>query len=145
MVAPMLSACVSSRRPHPLALATVRCLRKLLLAGPMLAVAVASAASLRIVEPAPDQTLHDNAGRVTVRVVLEDRAQLPDTLRLRVLLDGRPVVEGHSQQVALTDVDRGSHQLQAQLIDADGNVIERSEPVRFHLWQASRLNRAAGR
>lgn len=112
---------------------------------PLLAVGLASAASLRVAEPTPEQTVHDNAGNLTVRIAVEDQARLPESLRIRVLIDGKLAAEGPGRQFQLSNVDRGSHEVQAQLVDADGNVVARSEPVRFHLWQASRLNRAAGR
>lgn len=125
---------------------TLCALRHLLLAGPMLfGAALACAAALRIAEPGPEETVHDNAGNLTVRVAIEDRATLPEALRIRVLLDGEVAAEGSGKEFRLRQVDRGSHELQAQIVDASGNVIERSEPVRFHLWQASRLNRGAAR
>ena len=36
-------------------------------------------------------------------------------------------------------VDRGTHAVQASVVDASGAVRGNSAPVTFHMWRASRL------
>lgn len=105
------------------------------------AVTVASAAGLAITSPSPGETVHDNAGNVSVALNVEDGAVLPPGYRIRLLLDGEPAVpDGSGTRFQLSGIDRGTHELQALIVDEDGRVLTRSEPVTFSVWQASRLN-----
>ena len=97
----------------------------------------AEAASVVIVSPRSEETIHDNAGNVAVTVIVDDGAQ---DAPLRVLLDGRPYGPlQHTRSFTLTGVERGEHTLQVQLIDAAGEIVASSDAVKFYLWQASRL------
>lgn len=105
-------------------------------------VAIASAAGLRITSPAPEETIHDNAGDVRVVLSVEDGAALPAGYRIRLLLDGEPAAhDGSGMRLQLFGIDRGTHRLQALIVDEAGRVLTRSEPVTFYMWQASRRNR----
>lgn len=105
-------------------------------------VTLAWAGGLVIASPAPEETVHDNAGTVGVVVAVEDGAVLPPGYNIRLLLDGEPAApDAPDTRFQLNGLDRGSHRLQALIVDDDGRVLDRSEPVTFHLWQASRLNR----
>ncbi len=100
----------------------------LVLAGP------AAAASLQIVSPQNEETVHDNTGRVPVRV----QGKVPEGARLRVLLDGRPFGEAQrTDAFTLEGVERGQHELRVVLLDASGRELEASQPVVFYQWQAS--------
>jgi len=101
---------------------------------------MAWAAGLAITSPTAKQTLHDNSGNVSVSVALEDGAVLPKGYRIRLLLDGQPAAaDARATSFDLSGVERGSHRLQALIVDARGRVIARSEPVTFYMRQASRL------
>ena len=103
--------------------------------------AIAPAAGLSITSPAPEETIHDNAGNVAVVIRVEDGATLPPGYRIRLLLDGEPAMpDGSGTRLQLAGIGRGAHRLQALIVDDEGRVLTRSEPVTFHIWQASRLN-----
>ena len=57
------------------------------------------------------------------------------------------IARGPQTEFRLDGVERGEHTLQARLVDRNGRTLAGSEPVTFHLWQASRLfqNRRGGR
>lgn len=60
----------------------------------------------------------------------------------QVWLDGEPhgpSSETHTWQV--TDIDRGSHSLQVNIINADGDVLASSAPIKFHLRQTTLADR----
>lgn len=103
--------------------------------------------ALRIVVPADEETVHDNNGdvRVVVRVSRPLDAKAGD--RIVLLLDGHAAARGRTTRFELKNVDRGTHNLQAQLAAADGSTLEASPVVTFYLWRASRLfpNRQDGR
>ena len=110
-----------------------------LLAGGMVA---AAAAGLTIQSPAEGQNVHHNSGNFAVTVALEDGAQLPSGFAIRVLLDGKPAApDVPIMRIPLTGVDRGTHALQALIVDDSGNVVASSPTRHFTLRQASRLNR----
>jgi hypothetical protein len=97
-------------------------------------------ATLSIIAPANEETVHDNLGTVQVRVSIEPPLQTHAGHRLRIVLDGQPIAELSSAQPhTLRDVERGTHVLSATVIDrADAELIA-SESVTFHMWRASLL------
>ncbi len=133
-----MDARLFSPAPPARLLAMLRLVVGLLLCASL---AVASAAGLTITSPAPKETVHDNAGNVNVVLSVEDGAVLPPGYRIRLLLDGEPAAPDNSRtRFQLSGVDRGSHELQALIVDDDGRVLTRSAPVTFYMWQASRRN-----
>lgn len=98
--------------------------------------------SLRITRPQNDVTIHDNAGNLGVAVQVAPALRSGDSIRL--LVDGSsPLEDSTSGGFQLLNVDRGTHQLQAQLLDNLGNVLLVSELVTVHLRRQSVQNRAA--
>lgn len=108
----------------------------LLVAG---AVPLARAAEIAIVQPASEQTIHSNAGDVRVAVQVSGAVA---GSRVRLIVDGAVVPgDGNGAAITLHGLDRGTHVIRAELLGADGAVLAASQPVTFHLWQASRLFR----
>ncbi|WP_242457991.1 DUF4124 domain-containing protein [Halomonas sp. YLGW01] len=93
--------------------------------------------TFRIASPGDEQTLPTGyAGNVQVEVAIEPA--LREDHRVRLLLDGRLSQSAlHSDAFMLTNLDRGEHQLVAELLDADGRVRHRSEPVTLFVQRAS--------
>lgn len=95
-------------------------------------------AQFAIVSPSAEATVRDNAGNVHVGLRLSPGLQGGD--RIRIYLDG--VAWGapfHSTSMTLTNVPRGSHRLQAAIVDETGAEIARTGEVAFHLQRVSRL------
>jgi hypothetical protein len=92
-----------------------------------------------IVSPLSGETIHDNTGAISVTVAVKgDDQTKPRTLR--VLLDCTP--PGSTQRpgsFTLQGVERGTHVLEAHLVDRAGNILAKSTPLTFHMWQASAL------
>ncbi|WPP45131.1 DUF4124 domain-containing protein [Pseudomonas sp. AN-1] len=87
---------------------------------------------LRITLPEPDATIRDNDGNLLV--TLESDPGLLAGHRYRLLLDGR--VHGapaRSPVFTLDNLDRGTHQLAAEIVDAEGRIVERTPSQPFHL------------
>lgn len=105
----------------------------LLLAG------AAQAAEIAILQPAQEETIHDNVGDVSVQV--QTSGGVPGG-SVRLVLDGTALPGTHAGLVIdLRGIERGSHTLRAELLDAKGEVLAASAPVTFHMWHASRLFR----
>ncbi len=97
---------------------------------------------LRIATPEDDATIRENAGNVHIEIVLSPALKTQEGHRIALYLDGRVVAEpGRSTVFNLKNVDRGTHQLQAAIVDARGKPIKTSDPVTFHLLRVSVLMR----
>ena len=95
--------------------------------------------AVRIVAPAPETTIYDNNGNLSVEVAL---SQAPDTVaidQLTLLMDGTAVAKGRDLSFELNNIDRGTHTLQVQVFAANGKLLATSPPVVFHMWRASLL------
>jgi hypothetical protein len=90
-----------------------------------------------IVQPANDETVHDNLGNVAVQVAVSPN--LGPGTAIALLLDGQPAAQAATTAFALAGVERGTHTLEAQVRDANGATLATSQPVSFHMWQASAL------
>jgi hypothetical protein len=93
---------------------------------------------LRISAPAPDATVRRNNGDVTVR--MEVKPPLNRGQVIALVLDGKRLAKRYrAPQAVLRNVDRGTHTLQAQIVNGAGKVLMSSPSVTFHLMRYSRL------
>ncbi|MDD5330313.1 MAG: hypothetical protein PHX38_09930 [Sulfuricella sp.] len=92
---------------------------------------------IAIVQPGDDETIHDNNG--TLEVALALSPALRDGHKIRLLLDGAQLETRASAHFSLTNIERGTHSLQAVVIDRSGRTLIASAPVAFHMWRASAL------
>ncbi len=94
--------------------------------------------SLAVATPAAEQTLWNIEGVLNVALALSPA--LRPGHQVRVYYDGNPrIVPGTSFQ--LQEVWRGMHNLQAEVLDENGRLMIRSEPIRFYVQQTSILQR----
>lgn len=90
--------------------------------------------TLAISSPAAEQTLWNIEGRLAVTIAINPN--LMRGHRIRLTFDGQAQdISGTS--VTLNEVYRGTHNLQAEVIDQTGRVISQTEPVRFYVQQNS--------
>lgn len=88
--------------------------------------------SLAVVAPASEETLWNIEGVLNVSLALSPA--LRPGHRVRVYFDGNPQpVIGTSFR--LTEVYRGAHNLQAEVLDENGELMIRSQPSRFYVQQ----------
>lgn len=114
------------------------------------------ATQIEITNPIADETILNNQGEVTVKLSLanskeasqstvkdkisaEQEPELAQDHKIIIYLDGIKVLEAVETSVILNNVDRGTHELKASVIDADGNVIADSAVVTFHMRRFSKL------
>lgn len=94
--------------------------------------------SLVITQPSQEATVRDNTGAVEVQAALTPALNEAAGHRFQFYLDGKAVGEPLSVPKATTEnVDRGAHEVQVVVTDAAGNVLKRSESVRFYLHRMS--------
>jgi hypothetical protein len=87
--------------------------------------------TLQVIAPLNDTPLRDNTGNVSVQLSVEPA--LAGGHRLRVLMDGKTVGEDGGLSFSIKNVDRGTHSLVVQVLDAEGKVMQTSEPSTFHM------------
>ncbi len=96
-----------------------------------------AAPTISITAPANDETIHSNTGDLNVAVRVSPR--LAPNQTVVIALDDQEAARGARSQLHLAGVVRGTHTLQARVVDAQGNTLAQSDPVSFHMWQASKL------
>ncbi len=101
--------------------------------------APAAYARFDLLAPADDATLRENTGAITLSFAVDPPLKTGAGHRLVVLLDGAPVSEGKSATLTLENVDRGTHTLQGQIVDARGTVLMSSPSITVHLLRHSIL------
>lgn len=92
---------------------------------------------LEVSQPASEETLW-NIG-ATLDVTLDLQPSLQPGHRVRVYFDGE-ARDVSGTQFTLEEVYRGEHNIQAEVVDANGNVMIRSQPTRFYVQQTSVVN-----
>lgn len=95
--------------------------------------------SLSIVEPADQSAVQANDGKIQVRVAIPPQLALDAGQRIELFLDGRLAASGQDTAYTLAGIERGTHRLQARIVEATGELAAESKPVIFHAWHASRL------
>lgn len=109
-------------------------------AAPVAAKAAVVSYQLRILSPAADEAIRNNAGSVSVTIHAEPALQPGHAYQ--VLLDGQPFGAPDEQMTfELSNVDRGTHQLAVAVVDAEERVLQRSENQPFHLIRTSLAQR----
>jgi len=106
--------------------------------------AEATVFSLRIVSPENQETLRANNGNVTVTAESNQPLAGKKGFLIRFFLDGKPVSVSPSFSSALTNLDRGTHTISAELISKSGKVLAGSSTHTFHVQRHSILNQNAG-
>ncbi|MDZ7645279.1 MAG: DUF4124 domain-containing protein [Woeseiaceae bacterium] len=93
--------------------------------------------SLSFSSPTAEETLWNIGGTLSVSLNVQPSLRSGD--RVRVYFDGeQQQVSGLSFQ--LEEVWRGTHNLQAEIVDRNGQLMIRTEPLRFYVQQTSILN-----
>lgn len=93
--------------------------------------------TFRIASPSDEKTLPTGAAG-NVQVVLDIDPDLRPDHKVRLLVDGDVSQSAmHTRAFMLTNLDRGEHTLQAELLDDDGQVRHRSAPVTLYVQRAS--------
>ncbi|KAF1068801.1 MAG: hypothetical protein GAK45_01260 [Pseudomonas citronellolis] len=91
---------------------------------------------LRILVPEPDAVVRANDGELIVTVSSDPALQPGHNFRL--YLDGAPVGEpSRSPVFPLHNLDRGTHQLSVQIVDAHGQTLEQTPNQPFHMNRVS--------
>jgi len=95
--------------------------------------------TLHILTPADDEPVRENAGNLSV--VVAASPDLDSRHSVVILLDGIVSANEPATRIDLANIDRGTHVLTAQIVDAAGNVLIASNPTSFHMIRVSLLRK----
>lgn len=96
---------------------------------------------LAITNPTHDSAIRSNEGELTLTIVTDP--PLSGSHLLKVALDGvvsqagLPGTGGGMHQLTVHNVDRGTHEVAAVVVDARGEEIQRSTPITVHVQRTS--------
>jgi hypothetical protein len=99
--------------------------------------APAGYSQFRITRPTDGESIRDNAGNVNIDLSLQPTLRRGDKIDLS--LDGQSIGGGRATGITLTDMDRGSHSIEAVVKNANGQVVARSNSVTFTLQRRSAI------
>ncbi len=89
-----------------------------------------------ITSPEDDKPLRSNNGTINIHVQTEPEKE--NTQKLQLYLDGIKLGSPQiSQTIRALNIDRGTHQVQVELLDEDGTSITKTQIVTVHLMRAS--------
>ncbi len=91
--------------------------------------------SLSISEPQAEEAIRDNAGNVTISVSLTPA--LRDSDYVYVYVDGNEMARGPYTSFHFQSMDRGRHEVHAEVKTKQGKSLIKSEPVAFYLLRVA--------
>ena len=89
----------------------------------------------RITSPKDDEPIRMNTGNITIVMELRPALHSGDTIDL--VLDGRTIGTGSTTTVNLTNLDRGTHTVEAVIRSPNAKVVARTKPISFHILRAA--------
>ncbi len=98
--------------------------------------------TLLISSPMDQQSIRNNAGNLTVEVIVPRSVAPGDQLQL--LLDSDPIAVYKGEPFELQNLDRGAHTLQLQINNLkSGQTLHSSPVIRFNMLRYSKLHKSA--
>ncbi|MBD3586208.1 DUF4124 domain-containing protein [Salinimonas sp. HHU 13199] len=85
--------------------------------------------------PAPEATVRDNSGSMTIRASSQPKSSGP----YQLTMNGEIVKTSANGEFSLTGVNRGTHTFSIQLLDKSGKTLASSNEQTFYMHQASAL------
>jgi len=102
--------------------------------------------TFRITTPLDEATIRENAGNIEVNIALLPGLDQKAGHRIALTLDDRLIRSpSASTHILLKNLNRGTHKLQALIVDNQDNTLMRSPVITFHLFRFSRLLKPAQR
>lgn len=92
-----------------------------------------------IISPENDSPLRSNDGSINIQV--KTTPEKKATQKLQLFLDGKALGSPQiSSTIRVANIDRGTHQLQVQLLDESGKVLARTQIVTVYLQRISSIS-----
>ena len=101
--------------------------------------AVTNYSGLAITSPAKDEVVRSNEGNIAVKIGMTPALDATAGHQLVVLLDQKPLAKVPAAETLLKNVDRGTHTLRVQIIDAKGKVLAQSADITVHMQRGTAI------
>ncbi|PKF60883.1 hypothetical protein CW745_13495 [Psychromonas sp. psych-6C06] len=89
-----------------------------------------------IISPEDDKPLRSNDGTIDIHVSTEPEKE--NTHKLQLYLDGKKLGSPQiSPTIRAKNIDRGTHQVQVEMLDKNGKVVAKTQVVTVHLQRAT--------
>jgi hypothetical protein len=89
-----------------------------------------------ITSPLDDVALRSNDGTINIQVATTPEKK--NNQKLQLFLDGKALGEAQiSPTISAQNIDRGTHQVQVQLLDENGKLLAKTQVVTVHLLRAA--------
>jgi hypothetical protein len=90
--------------------------------------------SFSILQPVNDITIWDNQGSIPVSLKLEPELDTDNGHGVWVYIDGRAMVKQSPSLIQpISGIERGTHQIRAEIRDGAGKVLKRTKTISVHL------------
>ncbi len=94
------------------------------------------------VSPANDTTVRDNAGNIAIQLSVDPPLRQGHSIVLTI--DGTPLQNKmQATTFTLSNLDRGTHTLQASIVDSEGETVTETAATTVHMRRASILSPGA--
>ena len=87
--------------------------------------------AVTINSPKNDEPIRSTSGSFEVRI--STTPLLMASHKIELLIDGKFFESSHSGSFALSNIDRGTHQLQGRVRDAEGKIIATGSKISVHI------------
>lgn len=88
---------------------------------------------LEIVKPLNDSIIRENTGNVQIKVAIEPDMIEQFNHQIVMYIDQHEVARGTARSINLSNMDRGTHEIQVAIEDTHGNTLLTSDKRSFHL------------
>jgi hypothetical protein len=100
--------------------------------------------ALTVSQPKAEQTIRNNSGNITIALKLEPELDIKNGHYINIYLNGRIIKkQTHSLSMSLKNIDRGSHNIKAEVRNKKGKLLKSSPINTFYLHRFSKLHRPA--
>jgi len=93
--------------------------------------------SLVITSPTHDSEVRENSGKVQISIQVEPINFAERGDELVIYMDGLEVAKGANTSILIDNVDRGTHEIKASIVNVRGSVLKETEVTRFTLHRFS--------
>lgn len=92
-----------------------------------------------VAQPLGQSAVRANDGDLTVVLNVQPGLWVAAGHNIQLYLDGKPAAQGAQTSFQLTNLDRGSHSIRAEILDQNGQSLVSTDTVSFTLLRHSRL------
>ena len=92
-----------------------------------------TASKLTIKSPLDDASVRANDGNITISILLDTDLSLTQEIQVTIDNDPNLTITGKSTDKQFKNISRGTHQVQAFIVNKSGEILSESNRVTFHL------------